>query len=104
MDRNRIFKRHPFLKNRSEESLKKVADSFMNLSNKLWFAVIVTTITFPITLSMKDSFSHGGLLINSFVFLSCVFLIFFGVIFALKTRNWALDIYDVLIESNKGNN
>ena len=104
MNRKKIDKKLPFLKKKTDKSLEKSADSFMNISNKLWGFVFISIISIPIAFLLKSdneriSSMHDLMAISvkySLVLYSILFLLFIGACFAYILRGWALYIYDYL--------
>jgi hypothetical protein len=104
MEREKLMKKFPFLRNRSNKSIEKTADSFMDLSNKIWAAIFVSVVTLPIAGILKTMFEVGGELpsleyLSQFVevnFFLLLFILGVGALMAIKFRAWALDLYDVL--------
>ena len=58
-DKEKFLKKYPILKNRSIKSREKIADSFMNISNKLWTSIFVSIIVLPLAGIVKTIFSNN---------------------------------------------
>ncbi|MGI0154411.1 MULTISPECIES: hypothetical protein [Idiomarina] len=104
MVRDKLMKKFPFLRNRSNKSIEKTADSFMDLSNKIWAAIYVSFVALPVAGVVKTMFEVDSELpsleyLSQFIEVNLLFLLGilgFGAFMAIKFRSWALDLYDAL--------
>jgi hypothetical protein len=102
IDESKLLKKYPILKNRSVKSREKIADSFMSMSDKLWssvfVSVIILTLTgiFKIIFAPSDVVSIQKILTNTFYLWVLIVVLVLGTILALRSRKYALDIYDSL--------
>jgi hypothetical protein len=106
--REKVLKRTPFLKGRSDKSIEKTADSFLDLSNKLFSVIFLSVISVPLFQLIKNMFAaptvvsfeleqlKSYLNVNGVVFLVVIFI---AVVWAWHFRKIALDLYDVLNDS-----
>ena len=103
--RDKILKSTPFLKGRSEKSIEKTADSFLDLSNKLFAVIFLSFITVPLAGLVKNlgsSSSSSTISIDTLaIFISTNgivlgLLVGVGVFWAWRFRTIALNLYDTL--------
>jgi hypothetical protein len=100
----KIVKELPILRNRSEKSREKVADSFMTISNNLWSLVFVSMISIPLSVVITSLFIDRSKIPTFKVFKEnfdanfwILFLLFVtAIVLALYFRNKALKIYDTI--------
>ena len=55
--KNKILKSVPFLKGRTNKSIEKTADSFMDLSNKLFAVIFLSIVAVPLSALIKNMFN-----------------------------------------------
>lgn len=99
-----VIKDCPVLKNQSEKSREKIADSFMTLSNNLWSVVIVSIISIPLSAVIGSLFVEKmkNLTFNEFkrnfdaYSMIILLLLITAIILALWFRSKALKIYNTL--------
>ena len=101
----KIIKSFPFLKGRSIKSIDKTADSFMDLSNKMWGSIFVSAVALPLIALSKSPLDKNisfSLFLEAFVeFVDAnlvIYLIIVGIgaFFAIVFRKYALDLYDLV--------
>ena len=97
-----LIEKYPILKQRSMKSREKIADSYMDVSNKLWATIFMSVITIPLAFIFKVIFSTSSLsilnspIIDSLLNYTVALMIFYaiGTLLAFWFRKMALDIYD----------
>ena len=104
MNRNDIDKKFQFLRGKSITSLEKTADSFMNVSNRLWGFLFISLVSIPFSLLLKSEKGHissikdllNVIMKYELILLVVLFFLVVGAAIAYKVRDWALCIYDYL--------
>ena len=99
IDKEVILRKYPEIRGRSSKSVEKVADSYMELSSKLHFSLLVAFVSVPVILLVRVIFlgrverismgGHGSMLLYIIQF-----FVVLGLIFSRKYRKYALDLYD----------
>ena len=108
MDENKkrkTLKSVPFLKGRTDKSIEKTADSFLDLSSKLFAAVFLSVVVIPLSALFKNMFSGNtspSFTLNDLeVFISANgavlgLVCFIAIFWAWRFRKIALNLYDAL--------
>jgi len=99
---NNFVSKDPYLKSRSFRSKEKLADSMMNISNIIILIVFVSVVLIPLVgilrvlvLGYVDLFAIIYDSEGASAFLLMFFVVnVFGVFYAYRARQRALDIYD----------
>jgi hypothetical protein len=113
-EKKKSLDKFKFLKHKSDKSIEKVADSFMDFSSKIYITITLSIFVVPLASIMKLVISENPASLNietiiknmNAMFLIFVFFIIVGFVYAHIFRNWAMYLYDYLEEkqNKKANN